>query len=382
MKSKLFDAMFLFLSIAVWFNGVSFQLGRASLRVEHFLVFSVFFLEFCFPNSHMKPRKLNMLFLAWLSLGMITTFIGTIDKYRGLWIQIQYVIGLLILSSREFVPLGKKPIVIQARIGILVSIIYLLSYLYTPLAKLLRIGEVKEVFDGYSLEPNLLGSQALLLWILLYVGRDLLSKFERLGIFLLPILIVLSLTRAVWLAFIMVLGLFLIQRIRSLAAYFVLLIICLLPILFDFLRRRVTSTEDVYWNLMNFINFESGTAQYRKNVYFQALTEMNDTWFHFLLGHGFASFPELYPLDSSGVTGAYLSNAFVGILFETGILGTLLFLLLIGRYVHKSKARIEILFYVLALVTVSLTTSPLWLVFPWFYLKILGELPKRIDSKQ
>jgi len=180
----------------------------------------------------------------------------------------------------------------------------------------------------------------------------------------------------------MVLGLFLIQRIRSLAAYFVLLIICLLPILFDFLRRRVTSTEDVYWNLMNFINFESGTAQYRKNVYFQALTEMNDTWFHFLLGHGFASFPELYPLDSSGVTGAYLSNAFVGILFETGILGTLLFLLLIGRYVHKSKARIEILFYVLALVTVSLTTSPLWLVFPWFYLKILGELPKRIDSKQ
>ena len=77
-------------------------------------------------------------------------------------------------------------------------------------------------------------------------------------------------------------------------------------------------------------------------------------------------------MDSSGVSSGYLSNAFIGLLYETGLIGTLIFLILIGIYIHGSSKRFEVLLYSAALMIVSLTTSPLWLIFPWFYLKILG----------
>jgi hypothetical protein len=142
--------------------------------------------------------------------------------------------------------------------------------------------------------------------------------------------------------------------------------------LIQFISKRVTSSEDTYWNLNNLINFQSGTARYRQNVYSQALSEIPDTWLHLLFGRGYASFPEMHPVDSSGVSSGYLSNAFIGLLYETGLIGTLIFLILIGIYIHGSSKRFEVLLYSAALMIVSLTTSPLWLIFPWFYLKILG----------
>lgn len=368
----LYRLIYILLSVAIWFNGSVFQIGRASVRIEHFLAILLFIIEFCIRRIEKRPLKLNWLFWFWITLGAISTYLGTIDVLRGFWIQAQYVIGLIFLSSREVFLPRRNAIGIQARIAILISLIYLSSYAYSPLGDFIQISGERNIFAGYSLEPNLMGSQALLLWILLCMGRDLLSRAERVSLILLPAIVFISLTRAVWLSFICIAAVLAVRRLQALSIYYFLLILVSFPLLVVYIGSKVTSSEDIYWNLNNFVNLQSGTARYRQNVYSQALSEIPDSWLHLWFGHGFASFPEIHPVDSSGVTSAYLSNAFIGLLFETGVLGAFIFLILIGLFVYGSLRRFEVSLYSVALTIVSLTTSPLWLVYPWFYLKILG----------
>lgn len=365
--------IFSLLSLAIWFNGVEFQVGRASVRSEHFLVILIFFVEFLNRRRRKVPFKLNLPFWMWVLMGAISTFLGTVDIWRGYWIHAQYAAGLIFLSNRDDLYPGGNGIRIQARIASTISIVYLVSYLFNPIGVVFQLSGDVNLFTGYSLEPNLMGSQALLLWVLLYSNRKHLSRTEKTSLFLLPLIMFISLTRAVWLGFICVLVMILVRKFKMASIYIISLAFVAFQGVNAFIKERVSTAEDVYWNLNNLINLQSGTARYRQNVYSQALSEISDTWLHFWFGHGIASFPEMHPVDSSGVSSAYLSNAFIGLLFETGVLGTAIFILMIGVYSLGSFSRFEISLYLFALAIVSSTTSPLWLIFPWFYLRLLGQ---------
>lgn len=369
---KFYKLTFILLSVSIWFNAFSFQISRASIRFEHLLVILFIIIDLCVRRYENIRWNYVLLYLAWFTIGVFSTYFGTKDILRGLWIQSQYIVGMILLFNRSFLFTRQKAVIIQAKIAILMCVIYIISFLFPLMGDLFRIVGDKNTFAGYSLEPNLLGSQALLLWILLYFQRDLLSRVEKLSLYLLPVIVFISLTRAVWLGFLCVCVLLILRKFRGLSMYYFVLVSISFPLFFEYINAKVTAVEDIYWNLNNLINLQSGTARYRQDVYSQALSEFSDTWLHFWFGHGFASFPEIHPLDSSGVSSAYLSNAFIGLLFEIGVIGTLIFILLIGVFVYGSPKRLEITLYTFVLTIVSLTTSPLWLIFPWLYLKILG----------
>ena len=371
-----FRLIYFLVSVSIWFNEITFSVSRASVRIEQVLVIVLLFCEFLVRRQRKLPVLFNPWLVVWLVVGMLATFFGTSDILRGVWIFFLYFLGIISLSTGLSHNFRVEVIRIQARVAIAFSVVYLLFYLFSPLASLFSLQESRELFSGFSLEPNLLGSQSLLLWLLLYFEKNALVGREIYCLYLLPLLILISLTRTVWISFLLISCYLIAKKSKVFSVYFFLLSVLLFPILNGFVLSKTSDTEDFYWNIRNLFNFNSGTALYRQNVYNQAISQISDNPRYLIFGHGYASFPEYHPVDSSGVTSGYLSNAFVGLLFESGLLGLYLFSFLIMKFVIRAQNRREVFLFCFVLGMVSFTTSPLWLIFPWFYLRLLARVEK------
>jgi hypothetical protein len=87
-------------------------------------------------------------------------------------------------------------------------------------------------------------------------------------------------------------------------------------------------------------------------------------------------------LDSTGVGAAYLSNVFVGTIYDSGIVGLSLLLAGLALIIKRASVnrRVGLLVVIVLLVT-SAATNQLWLTFPWALLGLLSSENSKIQSK-
>jgi O-antigen ligase len=137
------------------------------------------------------------------------------------------------------------------------------------------------------------------------------------------------------------------------------------------------------WNLLGkfvgIVDFSSGTGAYRLNIQRMALNDMQGmrSW---VFGLGSNSFSQRH-LDPSrpgqGIE-AYLANLPLQIIYDTGIIGLCLILLLIAALLHRSRFSGSSLALMAAFAIVASATSPFWFATTWIFVA-LAVLPRDPD---
>jgi hypothetical protein len=183
---------------------------------------------------------------------------------------------------------------------------------------------------GLSFETNIFASQVACWLAVMYVMRGQLTPGERRLVIPLVLAVTLAETRAAWLALIAVFLVILWEHRRSLSGAVVTCGVIAAAGAGALTARdpHLTTTgsaDGFWWRLTHILDTTQGTGAYRVGIYRAAIADM-DSVHHMLFGTGPNSFSQFHLIDSTGVGAPYLSSVWVAMVYDTGIVGLLLFL--------------------------------------------------------
>lgn len=332
----------LIFSILVGSLGVAKVSGKApSIFLVDLIFIYIFFLFSVKVVLRLdKDVKIPVLFILWLPFlawGLLSLFTAE-EKFRALFIWKNYFAGFIALSFTYFVLKNK----FQVKTVFLGLIIWGLMLSLIEIKILLDLGGFSAGIVGLFLKKNLLATSwgksnylatFLVMLIPISIGYLLYTKSYKLKLFILVVLlfmssaIILTLSRGGLLVLSIALVILLIgivQRktlIPILLAFLVIILVALLNPLTYIIIERISDFE------------RSASVFTRFNFY-------EDTWNIFLnnpiVGVGFGNLG-LHSQFIVPVASAH--NIVLGMLGETGIIGAILFMSIIGRVMWESLAK-------------------------------------------
>lgn len=397
------------------FSGYLFPVGDAAVRPEHVMIgFTLFSTLFNFILN-----KKNKLYLSIQSILLVVfviyAFLGSYfnspvvkQSYLGIAQLFIAILGFIIISQ---VYRGKEELVYRLVLFLFI-IAAVLETLYGLVAFAIyniggiNIGGLVTGQSGFSVvtlkgtmvEANTFGSyiSSCALIVLALLLSKVHFKYNKL-LFVCFILLVcgllLSWTRAAWIGFIIGLLFLLIifrKELNIKSIFFTILTLCgvILPlfILISYIFNQSSEQGVFLYKILNLFETESGTGKFRFEEFYVALEHWKT---HPILGTGYFS------IKIFGET-VWISNSIILVLHDTGILGLLLFNIIVLSIIlpsikysfsvkpeiNKNKA------YLLAL-TVGMIqllfaynfTPAHTLTFFWVYLGLLYVLTNREKHK-
>jgi hypothetical protein len=390
------------LSMRVWMvvlitatciNGIRMPLGGFNLLPEHFLICGVLVvLVLRMPATILRPPSaFEALLLMWIGWNGVVSFLFAPEPQRSLpivaWLLLSWVIlwvvrgYLLHAASDDADYLRRALLVVGAGAGFLAFVLWILAF-----AGLSVPGVQPEPYTrtvaarGLSYEANILGSQELFIVVaaLAYVrsGRRKVSPVTWAG---LGVGILSSMTRAVWVAAIVVVGLEWMRRRHSESvadgadgaigkrAWVLLLGLALLPFLF------VSASNPIAARFRGSLDLSSGTAQLRLGGVKDALGDMKGT--AVITGLGTNSFGQRHRNVLFADQRGYLSVLPLVVVYDTGIIGGALVVGACAAFLLKPRAAVDRryarMFLIVLLITGS-STNPLWFGIAWVMFAIVG----------
>lgn len=328
-------------------NGIDIPIGTYNTRIDHlwtiFLSFMIIITKIASKKKIVVDTNLRLFSLYFLVSILSSYFNAPFSEYSILQtinystvFLIYFVIINTIDSSEKFDYFYNKFILA----GVF-SIIYgLILFSYSVF-----FGQVQGVnLDTYSAfgiygtmrEPNIFGSFCVIIFTMLFnnfLYRHL-HKTENLNnsIYFLVIAtlgVLLSFTRSAWLSIIVVVILsnFVSSMKFKLSSNLFRMIAIIIPIVFlsAFIFNDISSKGFFLYKLNNIINPESETAYGRVMLWEKAIDSF---LFHPMIGNGTFSFAAL---GNSGVlnktTNLWIGNLYIRLLHDSGLIGTIIFLL-------------------------------------------------------
>lgn len=236
---------------------------------------------------------------------------------------------------------------------------------------------------GLALESNLFGTQCITWLCVLYYHRRSLLRLELCFV---PILIVaafLSGTRAVWICLVLIL-LYALARAKSAKIGFALIgiaiavgVVGLSP--FGRSSQSISETSGpITWRLTRLFDLSSGTGAYRLSIYDTAVSDLQNSG-RWVLGNGLNTFSQYHPVDIYSGTPSYLSSIWYELLYDMGIVGLTLFVILVLAISRLPSRPADALPLLACTLLCATTTNNLWITSSWVFLALVadGGTPQR-----
>jgi hypothetical protein len=380
-----------FLSVSL--TGVTAGLGTALVRPE-MLAFPLLLLA-CLrvwpvrarkgedlPKPAVLPISLLALAIVFAAVMIGTSMVNAPEPVRSLWIALQMLLGIaayMVLSPDEA---AKRDMVLTgtAVLGLIagISVLGWIGRTYLGLPQEAAVGVAADGrLIGFSFETNIFASQSMGWLAVLYCWRGRLSPWTRIPTGALVVAVALAGTRAAWLALALLAVVF-VWRTWSRSQLLVpvgatvLIFGGLYVALVAAPTALIAPKDSLQWRLLHLFDTKSGTGAYRANIYQTAIADI-DTPMRWLFGSGMNSFSQYHEIDSTGTGAPYLSSVWYATLYDVGLVGLLLFLVLLTGLVLRCRVRSDGLVLIAVLLICASATNLFWLSYPWVYLALVSD---------
>ena len=314
----------------------------------------------------------------WLSITVLSSAFVAPEQLRSLWICLQIVAAVgtyYVLSNSalkdEFFRTGS---VIISTIAALSISMYAASRIF-GLSIPIEYGVAADGrLIGLSFEINIFAAQCVGWLALIYANQGPRLRYHYTTVSVLVVAVLLSGTRAAWIALAVIACLTIAQSFKRGKATQSLLLsfTVLLGILYVAFRGGSTRSEDDFaWRLSNIFNVSQGTGAYRIDIYTMALADLDSTT-RWLFGSGANSFSQYHAIDATGTGAPYLSSIWAAVLYDSGIVGFVAFAGLIVACIHRFANRWSGLVVPATLLICSTTTNIVWFAFTWVYIALVA----------
>ena len=381
-----------FISISV--TGIVFEVGPAKVHAE---LLALPLLWVCIARlRHLDIRSIltpvhsvTMLSVAsgYFLWAGITSGLNAPNPFPSIWMLIQVLAGFVsyfLIRQSE----SEKVWMIQAGTIIIggISAISILGWIARtvfglPLAEVPGVASDGRLI-GFSFETNIFASQCVA-WIALCSRRwASLGRLSKALNFVLGIAVVLAGTRSAWIALAFVLFVSACEGVRRTRKWLwgIVGLLSAFPwILSTVASPAEAQSDSLLWRLSNLLNSDVGTGAYRFNIYETAIDDITNSqrlWW----GSGMNSFSQFHLIDATGVSSAYLSSVWISAVYDTGLIGFLLFIALLVIVVLSTRKRFDGLVVVGAVMICASATNLVWFQYPWICMALL-EVAKR-DSER
>lgn len=358
--------------ICITFNGLSVPIGPATFRVDLLaLPLLVAILVSTQKRSSRMPKHfwlIGALFGGWVAVAVASSAFYAPEPLSSFGVVSWVLLGMSTFMVASRIDL---PIVDMVRIGTVVvgvisgvTVIFwvaALSGVTSPLV-LVEAGQIPRSV-ALSFEPNIFGGFATLWVALVSYWRAYLTRATFVWTAVIAIAGVLSMTRAAWVALLVVLLPVIFSNARALvrAIAAVTLAVLAVPLLLGDAARLVV--QPIADRLGRLTDFETGTAAFRFGAWQAAWDDV--TGGNWLIGVGVNTFTQRHRLAVDLKQTDYLSNAWLAQVHDVGVFGAAL-LLAAFILVWRSAQDVPRAFpFFVAFFLTSTFTSALWFAFPW-----------------
>ncbi|MHC8608824.1 O-antigen ligase family protein [Paenarthrobacter ureafaciens] len=364
--------------IAATCNGFSVNLGFLNVRPEHIslviLPIMLFHMRGHVPsNVYRKSRASLILFsLGFIGWSIVASF-SSPSPVASFWIILQYALGIVWLLPLAILGEVKVRLV---RVGtLLIALVTLLS-IFGYLTKFggngsgLGVSPTSGRIQGFSFEPNIFASQAVVWIAVMYFWRRQLTRFDKIAVMVIVLGILLAGTRSAWLALLTVGGIavFNVLKRGSARSVFVGAMVIAAAVVTPVIVSALASTgllgTEITYRLENLLESDSGTGAYRLNnidVAFDDLSARGAWW----TGLGANAFPQYHTMDSTGTGAGYLGSLWVTLIYDSGMIGIALFCCLFISAWLLSNRKSESIGVFAAISICAAFTNFLWFQYAW-----------------
>lgn len=363
--------------IGATLNGLSVQVGGLSLRPEHLgvliFVIMVYQMRKFRPAISQQPSPVLIgaggAFILWSAV----VSLGSPSPAASLWIVLQYALGIAWLLPFMFYPALRRPLVMSGTYILAgVTALSLVGYagLSMGLPGLPGVSPVSGRLQGFSFEPNIFASQAVVWLSVMYYWRRSLNRLEMVagGVIVLGVLF--AGTRSAWLALLAIGALALLNLVRRKSPWSMVVagLLGCVGIAGPFLISTLASTgllgPEITYRLLNLLESDAGTGAYRIDNYELAFADLK-MWDSWGTGLGANTFSQYHTIDSTGSEPAYLGSLWVTLIYDSGFVGLGLFLIMYVAIWRESERRMEVLAVLLAIAICAAFTNFLWFQYAW-----------------
>lgn len=406
------------LLIATQFNGFRFDSGPYTLRPEQLVLVLVFIgglAHFLRGKSRLHATVLDLPIFGLLITGFVSSFLYSINRahsYQSLVLQIVYVAMYfftvnVLLNNRTKLETTVKIMMALAVAHMAYALVAFVSFLAgvdiggISSAHLLSLGYPST--SGLFQEANLLGAYAASMAVLFAVHlvtpgdeRFVRPKFLAIGLILLLVVILTSMTRSSWIGMLVTISaLIFYSRPRwnvinpkgvAFIGFLLVALLAFFPVI-NYVFSEASGKEDALLSrVQDIVNFESGSGGGRVQTQELALERWRERP---VLGNGVLTLPQ----SEEGVLGeeaqGWIYSTLLQNLHDTGLVGAfftlwihivpIAYALWASRVADDPVRKASLVGLGLGALVMAISSqasSFFWLGFPWVYLGILVALSK------
>ncbi|UKA48937.1 O-antigen ligase family protein [Arthrobacter sp. FW305-123] len=365
-------------------NGISIDLGFLAVRPEHLslavFVIMLYHMRKDIASAESRKSRLPVIFLGsgfvfWAAI----VSLSSPAPAASLWIVLQYALGILCLIP--FAALGaQKDKLVKAGTFVFASVtlVSLVSYIGRAIGLNFTFGvsQVSGRIQGFSFEPNIFASQAVVWLGVLYFWRRSLSRLDQFAATVIVVGVLFAGTRSAWLALVAIVALGVLNVLRrgSARSVFVGGAIGVVGVATPFVISTLASAgilgSEITYRLNNLLESDSGTGAYRIDNFEVAFSDLH-TWDSWWTGLGANSFSQYHTMDSTGTGPAYLGSLWITLVYDSGFIGLALFCGLLIAIWRLSERRAESLAVFVAIAICAAFTNFLWFQYAWLSLAMV-----------
>ncbi|MEJ1156000.1 O-antigen ligase family protein [Microbacterium marmarense] len=366
------------LFLASTMSSVSFALGPANLRIDAvvapIVLIAALFMKRSAPRTPRdRWRRIFGVTLAGLvALAIFSSAANAPEPIRSYFMLGNFALGGMVFFFLTPLALNWRRVVIICTWGLaLLCALSIAELLIAPGAT--QLTAPPQGGDGYrvrglALEPNLMATMCAGWLGVLFYWRSVLTRIYLLPACLIAAAAVLTNTRAAWVSIAITCG-FALWTLRSRLVWALPAMAALVAAITVILASEIGNAErgSFGWKLLNLFASDSGTGLYRIRTWDIAFQDLS-TADGYIAGLGVNSYSQRHPVDLTGAVEGYLSNVWIGWLYDGGVLALLLFVVLIVSAFMYSKNRWDAIPAFVAVLLGASLTNPLWMTFPWLIL--------------
>lgn len=372
------DRALVVLLILSWANSITVALGPANLRIEIFALVLASVAALLDPRGVRKLGWFSVLIgavaVAWLAASAFASATAAEEPARSYYMLGMLVAGVgtyFLVSSRVSDP-ARVVRIGTAALAVLCGacLLLLVTGLAGPPLLIPPQGGALWRVRGLALEANLMGTICAGWLAVMYYWRRRLGRAHVVSAAIIALAAVLTNTRATWIC-LAVLGIALALTYRKHA-------VALLPLVLAIVIAAIAALpsnseqESLLWKVSNIFTANDGTGLYRIRTWDIAFHDLNNSANGWLTGLGVNSYPQRHPIDITNVTEGYVGNVWVSTIYDSGIIGLILFASTLVLMWLRSPDRLGAL-PLFATLAISFTfTNGFWMLFPWIYLALVS----------
>lgn len=332
-------------------------------------------------NAFQGTKSSNFFYMVWILANLFSSVVLAVLPQKSIWMLAQILtasLGYFLICGFE-----DKVSLIQEANKVVRPLIYFYAlgyafYLLHISGSGLGMLSPSHRLTGWSYESNILGSQAIFWMAVVYQWRSSLPKKQTWFFVAISVVVVGTGTRAAIISLLVVAIYHLISNlkysqfsIQFLIAIPALVIILISSTVFSSISQEYSKNS--IGRVASLVDLNSQTATYRLRVYRIAFDDINSfDLSRKLFGSGTNSFAQVHPLDISRVETGYLSDIWLEVWYDVGIIGLISFLMMLFTLIKRTrKVQSSSIIFWTTMAMCASTTSMVWFSYLWLFIGLL-----------